>query len=156
MATQTSNLHLIKPGTGDTASIADINSNMDILDAALVIDNKNATLSFGTSKTLATIGSKSITVNMPQAPANTWRGFTSRDFSVSYSNVGAGATFDANFSVGLSGYTPVALMKVESGNQSALLTRFSIGGNGINVRFKNTYSGAISGAVTITVLYLQN
>lgn len=35
MATTTTNLNLIKPDYGDTADIADINGNMDILDAAV-------------------------------------------------------------------------------------------------------------------------
>lgn len=156
MATETSNLHLKKPGTGDTASITDINNNMDILDSALVIDNKNATLSFGTSKTLATIGNKPITANMPSAPANTWRGFTTRFFSVSYSNLYSRGVFTANFSLSVSGYTPVAFIKIDSGNTSAVFTYFGIDGNGAAVRILNTYSGAISGAITITVLYLQN
>ena len=156
MATQTTNLHLKKPATTDTASIADINDNMDILDAALAFDNKNATLAWGAAKTLATLGANNnITVTMPSNP-NSWRGFTTREFTQAYSNVAAGTTKDCDFSIGVSGYTPVAFLRVESGNQSALLTRFNISGSGANVRFKNTYSAAISGNVTITVLYLQN
>ena len=35
MATQTTNLHLIKPALSDPADIADINANMDTLDSAV-------------------------------------------------------------------------------------------------------------------------
>ena len=35
MATNTTNYHLVKPGYSDTADIADINGNMDIIDTAL-------------------------------------------------------------------------------------------------------------------------
>ena len=156
MATYTTNLNLKKPATTDTASIADINGNMDTLDAALAFSNKNATLAWGTSKTLATLGaSNNITVTMPANP-NSWRGFTTREYTQAYSGVAAGATKDCDFSIAVSGYTPVAFLRVESGNQSAVLTRFNITGSGANVRLRNVSSAAISGSVIINVLYLQN
>ena len=42
MSSQTTNLHLVKPSASESADIADINGNMDILDAA-VAGKANAT-----------------------------------------------------------------------------------------------------------------
>jgi hypothetical protein len=52
MATNTANYNLKKPGGNDTVNIEDINSNMDILDAALfpAIDQSIAPASNGPAK----------------------------------------------------------------------------------------------------------
>ena len=52
MATQTANLHLVKPGVNDNADIADLNGNMDIIDGLLPrvvkFNSGNAITSAGT------------------------------------------------------------------------------------------------------------
>lgn len=93
---------------------------------------------------------------------NTWRGYTTKDYTYSWSSLAAGGHLDIsanNFGFSTpSGYTPVAVLRANSGN-STYVSMVGFNGKatttGTAMTLHNTSSSSRSGTANITILYLQ-
>ena len=114
--------------------------------------NKAATLAWGTSKTVATVGGVDITVGLPANPnTNTWRGYQIKTYTADYSQVKAGNSYTLSFSGSVSGYTKVGVIDFDSGSDHMIPYKVS------PTQMKLwCNANLVSGTATIKVLYLQN
>ena len=114
--------------------------------------NKGATLAWGTSKTVATVGGVDINVGLPANPnTNTWRGYQIKTYTADYSQVKAGNSYTLSFSGSVSGYTNVGVIDFDSGSDHMIPYKVS------PTQMKLwCNSNLVSGTATIKVLYLQN
>ena len=128
------------------------------------VTNKNASMGWNTLTTLATIGGVDIKAKIPANPnTNTWRGFQVKQWSAMYSlSHGNVTSISANSFAAITptGYTPVAVLKIATGNQNVDVARFDGGATGddemLRLRWNGPGTGGVATGAYITILYLQN
>ena len=101
------------------------------------------------------------TFTFTQQDNNTWRGYQTKSYSYAYSGLAGGERLNVTgTNLGIStpsGYTPVAITKVTTGNNDCVVVledaRATGGSTAVTIR--NVSSGSKSGTVGLDILYLQ-
>jgi len=126
--------------------------------AGVPVSNTNNALSWNSSVKVAEVNGDAVNVKLPANPF----GWQIKEYSLTYQNMPINAQYGWKASdMGVStpsGYTPVAVVRLTSGNDSCSVTGFNVRATGDNtiVSIRNHSNSLRNGTIRMDILYLKN